>query len=167
MTLIELIMVLALLAVVVALAAPSLSPFFRGRALEEEARRLLALTRYARSEAVSRCVPMEVWIDCETSEYGVAAQAGYAFEDTKEPIQFRLDKNLSFVVDQQDLDETLTARIVYQPDGAMDDENPEKLVIQDSARGEALGIVRTENGLAYEIVREWASGEQWVLSNQQ
>jgi len=41
LTLIELILVMGLLAMVMALAAPRLSRFFEGRTLQEEARRLL------------------------------------------------------------------------------------------------------------------------------
>ena len=50
-TLIELVLVMTLLVVVVAIAAPSLAGFFRGRALDAEARRLLSLTRQGQSRA--------------------------------------------------------------------------------------------------------------------
>src|SRR5437773_775638 len=44
-TLVELILVMALLGIVLAVSAPSLSNFFHGRTLDSEARRLMALTR--------------------------------------------------------------------------------------------------------------------------
>ena len=44
-TLIELVLVMTLLIVVISFSAPSLGKFFRGRALDGEARRLLSLSR--------------------------------------------------------------------------------------------------------------------------
>ena len=90
MTLIELIVVMWLLATVLALSTPTLSGFFRGRSLQEEGRRLLALTRYARSEAASRCVPMELWIDGAAGQYGLRPQSGYedGDESTAKTVEF-------------------------------------------------------------------------------
>ena len=54
---------MALLCVILGVAAPSLSRSMRQRNLTQEAARLLAATEYARDEAISRGVPMAVWID--------------------------------------------------------------------------------------------------------
>ena len=54
---------MAILTITVSIAAPALSNFFRGRSLESEARRLLALTRQGQSRAVSEGVPMDLWVD--------------------------------------------------------------------------------------------------------
>ena len=62
-TLIELVLVMVLLATLLAISAPTLSRSFKGRALEQEAVRLLAATVYAREEAVSQSLPMTLWID--------------------------------------------------------------------------------------------------------
>src|SRR5262249_19567201 len=70
-TLIELILVMALLAIVLGISAPSLSRFFRGRSLESEAQRFLALTRHAQSRAVSEGVPMVVWLWPKQRSYGM------------------------------------------------------------------------------------------------
>ena len=70
-TLIELILVLALLAIVTSLAAPSLSQFFKGRALESEARQLLSLTRAGQSRAVSTGFPMLLWVNERDHTYGL------------------------------------------------------------------------------------------------
>src|SRR5215831_89969 len=56
-TLIELILVMAILTVAVAITAPALSNFFHGRSLDSEARRLLSLTRQGQSRAVSEGLP--------------------------------------------------------------------------------------------------------------
>src|SRR6185295_17984721 len=52
-TLIELILVMAILTIAVSITAPALSNFFHGRTLDSEARRMLALTRQGQSRAVS------------------------------------------------------------------------------------------------------------------
>src|SRR5215208_532805 len=57
-TLIELILVLGLLLIVAGISYPTLKNFFRGRALDSEARRFLSLTRYAQSRAAAEGLPM-------------------------------------------------------------------------------------------------------------
>src|SRR5580765_8012860 len=52
-TLIEMIVVMALLGITISVALPSLKGFFRGRTLDSEARRMLALTRQGQTRAVS------------------------------------------------------------------------------------------------------------------
>ncbi len=69
-TLIELILVLALLVVITSIAAPAMSRFIRGRALDSEARRLAALMHAAQSRAVSEGAPMMLWVDEKTGGYG-------------------------------------------------------------------------------------------------
>src|SRR5690349_13326356 len=70
-TLIELILVLALLAVATSIAAPSLSRFFRGRSLNNEARQLLSLTHAGQARAVGDGFPMLLWIDSSGRTYGL------------------------------------------------------------------------------------------------
>ena len=57
-TLVELLLIMALLVVVLAVAAPMLSSSMRGHGLNGEAVRFVALTEFARSEAISQGVPM-------------------------------------------------------------------------------------------------------------
>ena len=64
-TLIELMLVLAILAMMVALVAPALAKSSRARNLEQEALRLVALTEYARDEAVSQGVSMAVYVETQ------------------------------------------------------------------------------------------------------
>src|SRR3954451_20071745 len=68
-TLVELILVMALLAIVMAVSAPALSNFFRGRTLDSEARCLMSLTRYGQSRAVSEGIPMLLIIDTRRGAY--------------------------------------------------------------------------------------------------
>ena len=69
-TLIELILVLALLVIITSLAAPAMANFIRGRALDSEARRLSALMHAGQSRAVSEGVPMMLWVDEKQGAYG-------------------------------------------------------------------------------------------------
>lgn len=150
MTLIELIVLLALLAAVMTFSAPALSRFIGGRQIQEEARRVLALTRYGRSEAVSRCVPMELWIDAATGTYGVSPQAGYAFQDDKEPVEFTLQEGLRFDVESDTLNADGRAVILFQTDGTIDAQSLASLRITDD-EDEVIEIAQVDYGLGYEI----------------
>src|SRR4051794_2206607 len=61
-TLIELILVMTVLTIPASITAPALANFFRGRTLDSEARRILALTRQGQNRAVSEGLPMELWL---------------------------------------------------------------------------------------------------------
>ncbi len=74
-TLIELILVMAILTIAVSVTAPTLGHFFSGRALDSEARRLLSLTRGAQSRAVSEGMPMDLWINPGQRSYGLELEA--------------------------------------------------------------------------------------------
>ena len=73
-TLLELILVMALLVVVVSMVAPNLSGFIRGRALDSESRQWIALMHAAQSRAVSEGMPMMLWINASAGQYGVTAE---------------------------------------------------------------------------------------------
>src|SRR5438128_2340756 len=92
-TLIELILVMALLLIVLGVAFPSLKSFFQGRNLDAEARRFLSLTHYGQSRAVSEGLPMMLWIDAPGRAYGLQVQTGYTETDDK-AVQYTLDKDL-------------------------------------------------------------------------
>ena len=82
-TLIELILVMALLTMVISLTAPMLSRFFRGRTLDSEARRLLALTRSGQSRAVSEGIPVDLWVNAEQGQIGLEAEPSFETSDSK------------------------------------------------------------------------------------
>src|SRR5258708_3608973 len=92
-TLIELILVMALLSIVLAVSAPALSGFFRGRTVDAAARRLVSLIRYGQSRAVSEGVPIILWIDARRGTYGLEQEPGYADLDSK-AVRFELPKDL-------------------------------------------------------------------------
>src|SRR5436190_10725333 len=89
-TLIELILVMTILTIAVSVTAPALANFFRGRSLDSEARRLLALTHQGQSRAVSEGLPMELWVDSTQGKFGLEAEPSYEPQDPK-AIDFALD----------------------------------------------------------------------------
>lgn len=127
-TLIELIVVMGMLTIVMALTVPSLSRFTAGRKLEEEARRFLTLTRYARNEAISRAEPLELRVDIQTGIYGLYSQTEWGIDDFK-PIEFRLADGLHFRLDRHDLFEGGDTQIAFLPDGILGDPSLERLII--------------------------------------
>ena len=161
-TLIELILVMALLSIVLAISAPALSNFFRGRNLDSEARRFVSLTRYAQSRAVSEGVPMLLWIDIRQGAYGLQQEAGYMQVDTK-AVDFVLGKDLRIAV----ADVPVLAgqmrqarpaaqanpnvpRLRFQPDGFIDQTSAQTVIIRENS-GESLWITQSRNRLNYEI----------------
>jgi type II secretion system protein H len=161
-TLIELILVMALLVIVIAVAAPSLSRFMRGRTLDSEARRFVSLTRYGQSRAVSEGVPVVLWINTRQGSYGLRQEAGYTEQDAK-AVDFLLDKDLRLEVAglpaqlgplaqvratrQSDPNSPM---LRFPPDGFIDETSPQSVVIRDQ-RGESIWITQSRNRLNYEI----------------
>jgi len=148
-TLLELISVLAILAVVLTISAPSLGGFFKSRSLHEESRRLLALTRYARSEAVSGSVPVEVWIQTNTGEYGLQRGVTYSSKE-KPPPEYQLPENQYFELDTEQLDSEGKAIIAFEPDGSMHVENPDEIIIAEDENKRVV-IKKSNFGMGYII----------------
>ena len=173
-TLIELILVMALLTIVISLTAPKLSRFFHGRTLDSEARRLLALTRSGQSRAVSEGVPMDLWVDTEQGTFGLEAEPSY---DTSYPkaVDFELDSGLQLEVvaktvaapantvtmnrNQQpsiasvprvNLVHASLPTIRFLPDGSIGEASPQKLHLT-STDGGSLWLAQSHDGLSYEI----------------
>lgn len=167
-TLIELILVMAMLSIVISLAAPSLARFFRGRGLDSEARRLLALTRYGQSRAASEGVPMLLWIDAAQRTYGLEAERSFLVEDDRKAVGFELSSNLVVEVEQpvmtllaspsrqarlavQQNDNRPTIR--FTPDGFISETSPQRILIRQVRDGEqdAVLIGLSPTRLTYEI----------------
>ncbi|MBL9136286.1 MAG: prepilin-type N-terminal cleavage/methylation domain-containing protein [Verrucomicrobiales bacterium] len=98
-TLIELILVMAILVVALGVTFPALKRFFQGRVLDAEARRLLALTRYGQSRAVSEGIPMILWIDERSGRYGLEPASGFALDDDGLAREYKLDDDLTLEAD--------------------------------------------------------------------
>lgn len=175
-TLIELILVMALLLVVLSLAAPSLARFFRGRDLELETRRFLALTRYGQSRAVADGIPMILWLDEGQGRYGLEAEFTYLEDDTQS-VEFEVDTDLEVqtaplvrsVSLPLDLPKALPAPSLgsqrpkevrdlvlfrFTPDGFVSESSPPWVVFRAKRAEEAraaLWVAQSRNRLSYEI----------------
>ena len=163
-TLIELIFVLALLAITAVFVAASMGPFFRGRALNFEARRILSLTHYAQSRAVSEGVPMILWLNPADSTYGLTIQASFNDPEgdpravkytTDSALTLETPQGLNTAVSEQE-DEKLgintegVSAIRFTPDGFFDESSVSKITIRQGTEA-ALELVPTLNRLGYEI----------------
>lgn len=163
-TLIELIFVLALLAITAVFVASNMGPFFRGRALNFEARRMLSLTHYAQSRAVAEGTPVILWINPAESSYGLTIQSTFSDpEGDPKAVRYVADSGLTLETPQgpssavsEDDDEKLginvegIAAIRYTPDGFFDESSVSRIVIRQGAEA-ALELVPTVNRLGYEI----------------
>jgi type II secretion system protein H len=169
-TLIELMLVMAILTVAVAIAAPALSRFFRGRSLESQARMLVALTRHAQSRAASEGLPMDLWVDTQKSEVGLEAEPSYDQVDPK-AMNFPLENNARIEVmnvgstsaNTLGTSKTTTTssskvmsrhpgipRIRFMPDGTLDDESPMLFKLTGN-EGDVLFIAQTRSRMSYEV----------------
>ena len=173
-TLVELLLVMSLLTVVLAIAAPSLSSFFRARSLASEAQRLLGLTRAGQNRAVSEGLPMVLWLDAQQRRYGLEAEPTYEDQDPR-ALEFELSKDVDLAVPN------LTARtnanagsnpitgrsvarpvvslsneranlpqIRFLPDGSIGDTSPLSVQLADKD-GRKLSLAQSVNRMNYEI----------------
>ncbi len=151
-TLIELILVLGLLAGVMAIAAPALSRFFSGRALQEETRRFLALARYGSNQAINEGTPMVLWIETELGEYGLRPERGYS-TNRHNTFHCRLHDDLELDIEAASLSLPNAARtpsIYFLPDGSISDASLTAVRIKDQREGE-IHIARSDNQLHFEV----------------
>jgi prepilin-type N-terminal cleavage/methylation domain-containing protein len=79
-TLIELILVLALVAIIVTIAVPSLSNFVSSQGVGNSANQVMALARWARSEAIGQGVSFRLNFDPVKQTYWLTRQNGASFE---------------------------------------------------------------------------------------
>jgi type II secretion system protein H len=151
-TLIEFVLVMALLATLMALAAPSLAGSMRQRALDQEAVRFLALTEHARNEAVSRGVPMVIWIEPETRRFGLESKPGHWLLESPN-LEFALSPEVRFELDRRASIGRSAATIEFGPDGwpVWDSLDWVRLVDRQDT---GVSIARGTNGWGYEILKE-------------
>ena len=152
-TLIELILVLALLVIITSLAAPAMSRFVRGRALDSEARRFAALMHAGQSRAVSEGAPMVLWVDAETGAYGLEAETSGQDGDAKAE-KLTVDSTLRVSVASAGVGTPETFKnlpaVKFLADGTVDENSPQTLQLQDSA-GFTRWLVLGKTRMGYEI----------------
>jgi type II secretion system protein H len=161
-TLIEMILVMAIMLILLSVIMPSMKGFFRGRNLDNEARRFLSLTRYGQSRAVSEGVPVELWINPKEGSYGLQALSGYTETQTN-PMNFNVDDTvqISFTAPPSLLVRSnywtqavgqmgVVTKIRFQPDGFISDTSPEKVFLKQGNDSQ-ITIAVTPSHLRYEI----------------
>lgn len=170
-TLVELVVVMTLLAVIMGVVAPTLSRFFSGRSVEEEARRFQSLTRFARNESISSGFPLLLWIDRETRRYGLTradrslgsrtsgstrqaghgAGAGAGSGAAVMAREYELPKGVELLTDDVPLIEGTSGSIRFWPDGTIDVASVDLVFFRDKKAGRLLGIRRHEFRPSYEL----------------
>jgi len=147
-TLMELILVMTIMLVIVGMVFPSLKGFFRGRNLDNEALRFLALTRYGQSRAVNEGVPVELWVNPRAGTYGLAAMSGYTETKTNaldyaldSTVQISLSAPAKVLVHSNYWSQTTAqmgalTKIRFQPDGFISDASPQNIYLRQVAPGQ-------------------------------
>jgi type II secretion system protein H len=161
-TLIELILVMVIILTLLGVVFPSLKGFFRGRNLDNEARRFLSLTRYGQSRAISEGIPVELWINPRQGSYGLQALSGYSETQTN-PVNFNLDQTIQISFSaptsllvrsnywtQANAQFGAVTKIRFQPDGFISDTSPTKVFLRQGADSQVT-IAEAQSHLRYEI----------------
>jgi len=152
-TLIELVLVLALLVIITSIAVPAVSRFIRGRALDSEARRLSALLHAGQSRAVSEGAPMVLWVDEKAGGYGLEAESSGPNGDAKAE-DLTVDSTLQISVGNGGMVAGTTFKhlpaIRFLADGTVDENSPQSLKLTDSA-GFSRWLAETPLRTGYEI----------------
>ncbi len=135
-----------------ALIAPSLSNSLRQHNLEQAAAQYLAVTEYARDEAVSQSVPMTVWINPVNGRYGASPQTGYPAAAGRSR-EYHLAENLHFAQSNAvgAADGILTAAL-FDPDGTLDTSSLSGINILDRDN-HTISVTQRTDGDGYEIVQ--------------
>lgn len=150
-TLVELILVMALLAVVAAFSAPSLARSLRQRNLDGEAARLLALSEYGRNEAISQGVPMSVWVDPKGQRMGVQPKTGFEGDDARSR-EFALNADIRFELDRTATQGGVIEVMEFSPDGSPSSSSIDAVRLVDRFQS-LVTVARTSDGWSYEIVK--------------
>jgi Tfp pilus assembly protein FimT len=162
-----LLLVLTIMVAAMSISAPILANFFRGRTLDSEARRLLALTHSGQSRAVGEGVPMRLWVDGPEGAYGLAEEAGWTARDPKAE-NFTLDRDLHIQVINANKPKAASSpsalptsaqssanprnlpEIRFLPDGSIDEGSPQAVRLFDRD-GSSVWLAQSTNHLNYEL----------------
>ena len=103
-TLLELILVMLILSTVLAMAAPSLRGFFGSRQSQDTAAQILALTQFARSQAISEGVVYRLNFDTKERIYWLTAWKSGSFRELETEFGqfFALPRDMVMELDDTD-----------------------------------------------------------------
>ncbi len=148
----ELVLVMALLVVAVCMVAPRLSDFVRGRALDSEARQLLALTDAGESRAVSEGMPMVLWFNGKQNTCGLEVETPPKGGDTK-AVDLSINESVAITPVNTGSSAMTTfnhlTAIRFLPDGTVDTGSPR--TVQLTEGNNTLWLNELQNHTGYEI----------------
>jgi type II secretion system protein H len=121
-TLLELILVMAIIALTIAIAVPSLSGFARARVVSDTAAHFTAMASLARNHAVAEGQPYRLVIDLPNRLFSITKGSGdgqtFVQADLPDAKPFNLPKDLDMSTDAPEVD---GQRIIeFQPEGRTD-----------------------------------------------
>jgi Tfp pilus assembly protein FimT len=151
-TLVELILVMVLLVVAISLVAPKMSNFMRGRALDSEARRMLAIMHAGQARAVSEGMPIVLWLDEKNNGYGLEEETPGKNGDAQAE-NYTSDDNVQLAV--MNLSGSATTfknlpAIRFLADGTVDENSPQAVKLTGSD-GIELWLLESADRRGYEI----------------
>ncbi len=143
---------MGLLVVIAGIVTPRMAGFFKGRKIDDEAYRFIALTQSAQNRAISEGIPMSLWIDTDNQVYGLRESASFALnQDTGRVYYVHKALKLDY---QDNLSLTPTKpEIFFHPDGGIGEGSITNLWIE-RPDDERLWIGLTTNRLSFEITRK-------------
>jgi Tfp pilus assembly protein FimT len=148
----ELMLVTALIAVAVSIVAPRLTNFVRGRTLDSEARRLLALTDAGQSRAVSEAMPMVLWFNEKQNTCGLQEETPPKGGDPKAE-NVAIDDSVQIAPGTTgSLGMTIfnhLPAIRFLADGTIDENSPQTVQLVEGH--DSLWLVQLQNRTGYEI----------------
>lgn len=116
-TLVELVLVLAVLAILMAAAAPNLRGWSRNAKLRDATDQVLASVRYARAQAIHDAVPYHLSVDPTGSTVQVLRQGGAQFVPVDDARARPVVLPDGFVLEIERLDATAARGVAFFPDG--------------------------------------------------
>jgi type II secretion system protein H len=149
-TLVELVLVLAILAWMAAFIAPALAKSSRQRALDQEGMRIIATMEYARNEAVSTGVAMAVYVDTQAQSFGMEPASESSGVDVHK--EFTLHPDLHFDAVEGGSSAKSGRVITFTPEGVAATGSVDSIGITDRT-GANVRIVRDSNAWGYEIAK--------------
>jgi type II secretion system protein H len=119
-TLLELVLVLAIMAVVLGAVAPMLGGFVNGRKADNTAARFVAVTHWARSQAITDATTYRVVLDTAQGEWTVAKFDGTAYVDAEGTMArtYYVDEGITMSAECPKVDGEAT--ITFDPSGRGD-----------------------------------------------
>jgi prepilin-type N-terminal cleavage/methylation domain-containing protein len=161
-TLLELILVMVILSTVLAMAAPSLRGFFASRKTHDTAAQILALTQFARSQAISEGIVYRLNFDTRLRTYWLTSQQTGTYEQLKTEFGqiFSLPKDVVMELEELDEDEAI-AFLKFTPQGTVTagtvrliDRAGRALEITSPTVTESFSIVEAEQSNGYYTPRQ-------------